>query len=226
MCTFGKMHLCYFCRMFLSLFLKGVIVGLAVSVPLGPIGILIIQRTVNKDRTSGFLSGMGASVSDTIYAVVAGFSITYIIDFIRSHELVFQVVGALMVLALGIHIFFKDPVTDLRKFRRKGNSYFQDFLSTFLITFPNPMVVFIFLAVFASSGIVFQMNDLSQAVSMVGGVFVGTNGWWLVLTSLVSLFRHKFNLRVLWWFNKIAGVIIVALVVISFVLTLVEHLTI
>lgn len=226
MCTFGKLHLCYFCSMLLSLFFKGVIVGLAVSVPLGPIGILIIQRTVNKNRISGFLSGMGASVSDTIYAVVAGFSITYIIEFIRLHELVFQVVGALMVLALGIHIFFKNPVTDLRKYRRKGNSYFQDFLSTFLITFPNPMVVFIFLAVFASSGIVFQMNDLSQAVSMVGGVFVGTNGWWLVLTSLVSLFRHKFNLRVLWWFNKIAGVIIVIVVVISFVLTLVEQVSI
>ncbi|WP_170154602.1 LysE family translocator [Mangrovibacterium diazotrophicum] len=209
--------------MFLSLFLKGVIVGLAVSVPLGPIGILIIQRTVNKNRISGFLSGMGASVSDTIYAVVAGFSITYIIDFIRSHEMAFQIFGGLMVLALGIHIFFKDPVTDLRKFRRKGNSYFQDFLSTFLITFPNPMVVFIFLAVFASSGIVFQMDDPSQAISMVGGVFVGTNAWWLVLTSLVSMFRHKFNLRVLWWFNKIAGVIIVLVVVISFVFTLVEH---
>jgi len=221
--TFCKMHLYYFCSMFLSLFLKGVIVGLAVSVPLGPIGILIIQRTVNKNRISGFLSGMGASVSDTIYAVVAGFSITYIIDFIRSYELTFQIFGALMVLALGIHIFFKDPVTDLRKFRRKGNSYFQDFLSTFLITFPNPMVVFIFLAVFASSGIVFQMDDPSQAISMVGGVFVGTNAWWLVLTSLVSMFRHKFNLRVLWWFNKIAGVIIIAVVVISFIFTLVEH---
>jgi len=217
------MHLCYFCSMFLSLFIKGIIIGLAVSVPLGPIGILIIQRTVNKDRTSGFLSGMGASISDAIYAVIAGFSLTYIIDFIRSHELVFQIVGALIVLLLGIHIFFKNPVADLRKYRRKGNSYFQDLASTFLITFPNPMVVFIFLAVFASSGVVFQMDNPSQAVSMVGGVFVGANSWWLVLTGLVSLFRHKFNLRVLWWFNKIAGVVIVLLVVISFILTLVEH---
>jgi len=209
--------------MILSLFIKGIIIGLAVSVPLGPIGILIIKRTVNKDRTSGFLSGMGASISDTIYAVIAGFSLTYIIDFIRLHQLAFHVIGALIVLFLGINIFFKDPVTDLRKYRRKGNSYFQDLASTFLITFPNPMVVFIFLAVFASSGVVFQMDEPSQAVSVVGGVFVGANSWWLVLTSLVSLFRHKFNLRVLWWFNKIAGVIIVVLVVVSFLLTLVEH---
>jgi len=212
--------------MLLELFIKGLIIGLAVSVPLGPIGILIIQRTVNKDRTSGFLSGMGASLSDAIYAVVAGFSLTYIIDFIRSHQLVFQIFGALMVLFLGIHIFMKDPVTDLRKYKRKGNSYFQDLASTFLITFPNPMVVFIFLAVFASSGVVFQMSEPSQAISMVGGVFIGANSWWLVLTGLVSLFRHKFNLRVLWWFNKIAGVVIVLLVVISFVFTLVEHLKI
>ncbi len=212
--------------MFLSLFLKGIIIGLAVSVPLGPIGILIIQRTVNKNRISGFLSGMGASVSDAIYAVVAGFSLTYIIDFIRIHQLAFQVVGAAMVLFLGIHIFFKDPVTDLRKYRRKGSSYFQDFLSTFLITFPNPMVVFIFLAVFASSGVVFQMDNPTQAISMVGGVFVGANSWWLVLTGLVSLFRHKFNLRVLWWFNKIAGVIIVIIVLMTFVFTLVEHYSI
>ncbi|PTN07419.1 LysE family translocator [Mangrovibacterium marinum] len=209
--------------MFLALFIKGIIIGLAVSVPLGPIGILIIQRTVNKDRTSGFLSGMGASVSDAIYAVIAGFSLTYIIDFIRLHQLVFQIVGALMVLLLGIHIFFKNPVADLRKYRRKGSSYFQDFVSTFLITFPNPMVVFIFLAVFASSGIVFQMDAPSQAILMVGGVFLGANSWWLLLTGLVSLFRHKFNLRVLWWFNKIAGVVIVLLVVISFVLALVER---
>ncbi len=209
--------------MLFELFLKGILVGLLVSVPLGPIGILIIQRTVNKNRTSGFLSGMGASISDAIYAIVAGFSLTYIVDFIRMHQFMFELLGALIVLSLGVHIFLKDPVTDLRKYRRKGSSYFQDLASTFLITFPNPLVVFIFLAVFASFGIVFQMSDPSQAVSLVGGVFVGANLWWAVLPGLVSLFRHKFNLRVLWWFNKIAGVVIVVLVIISFIFSLVEH---
>lgn len=209
--------------MLFELFLKGILVGLLVSVPLGPIGILIIQRTVNKNRTSGFLSGMGASISDAIYAIIAGFSLTYIIDFIRVHQFAFELFGALIVLLLGVYIFMKDPVTDLRKYRRKGSSYFQDLASTFLITFPNPLVVFIFLAVFASFGIVFQMDNPPQAISLVGGVFMGANIWWAVLTGLVSLFRHKFNLRVLWWFNKIAGVVIVVLVIISFIFTLVEH---
>lgn len=212
--------------MLMSLFIKGLLIGLAVSVPLGPIGILIIQRTVNKNRLSGFLSGMGASISDTIYAVVAGFSLTYIIEFIRSNQLAFQIFGALVVMALGVHIFLKNPVADLKKYRRRGSSYFQDFLSTFLITFPNPMVIFIFLAVFASSGIVFQMSEPGSAVMLVGGIFVGANSWWLGLTGLVGLFRHKFNLRVLWWFNKIAGLVIVVLVIFSMVYMLVEHVSI
>lgn len=212
--------------MLLSLFFKGIIIGLAVSVPLGPIGVLIIQRTVNKNRISGFLSGMGASITDVIYAVVAGFSLTYIIDFIRAHELTFQLFGALMVLALGLFIFLKNPVNDLKKYKRKGSSYFQDLLSTFLITFPNPLVVFIFLGIFASSGIVFQIDQPLAAILLIGGVFLGANCWWLTLTGLVSLFRHKFNLRVLWWFNKIAGVVIILLVVISFVFAMFERLSI
>ena len=212
--------------MLMSLFIKGVIIGLAVSVPLGPIGILIIQRTVNKDRISGFLSGMGATITDVIYAVVAGFSLTYIIEFIRSHELAFQILGAVMVFAMGMFIFLKNPVADLKKYKRKGSSYFSDILSTFLITFPNPLVVFIFLGIFASSGIVFQMDQPLAAVLLIGGIFVGANLWWMTLTGVVSLFRHKFNLRVLWWFNKIAGGVIVLLVLVTVVLSLLEHLSI
>ncbi len=212
--------------MFLSLFIKGIIIGLAVSVPLGPIGILIIQRTVNKDRASGFLSGMGASISDTIYAIVAGFSLTYIIDFIRLHQLPFQVLGALIVFFLGIHIFIKNPVSELKRYKRKGSTYFQDLASTFLITFPNPMVVFIFLAVFASSGIVLEIDKPYQAFFMVFGVFAGANSWWLILTGIVGMFRHKFNLRVLWWFNKIAGVTIMVLVIVTFVIALIEKVKI
>lgn len=169
------------------------------------------------------LSGMGASLSDTIYAIVAGYSLTYIIDFIQTYQITFQIIGALIVLLLGIHIFVKNPVKDLKRYRKRGSNYFQDLASTFLITFPNPMVVFIFLAVFASSGIAFQLDQPYQAIVIVSGVFVGANSWWLLLTGMVSFFRHKFNLRVLWWFNKIAGALIMVLVVVTLVLSLVEN---
>ena len=203
-----------------AFFIKGILIGLAVSIPLGPIGILVIQRTVNRNRTSGFFSGLGVSLSDTIYAIIAGYSLTYIIDFIRLHQVSFQIIGALIVLFLGIHIYLKNPVRDLREYRRKGSSYFQDLASTFLITFPNPMVIFIFLAVFAGAGIAFQIDQPYQAVLVILGVFTGTNAWWLGLTGTVSIFRHKFNLRVLWWFNKIAGAAIILLAVGTLIFTL------
>ncbi len=209
----------YFCRMLLSLFIKGIVIGLAVSVPMGPVGILIVQRTVNKNKTSGFLTGLGASLTDVFYALVAGFSLTYIIDFIRVHHLTFHILGALMVFLLGVYIYRKNPVHDARKYRQKGCSYHQDLISSFLITFPNPMVVFIFLAVFASSGIVFQIDKLHQALVHIMGIFTGASIWWLALTNLVSSFRHKLSFRFLWWLNKIAGTVIIILVLVSFLLS-------
>ncbi|MEN6454946.1 MAG: LysE family transporter [Prolixibacteraceae bacterium] len=202
--------------MLLSIFIKGIIIGLAVSVPLGPIGVLIIQRTVNKNRISGFLTGLGASLTDVFYALIAGFSLTYIIDFIRLHQLTFHILGALIVFFLGVYIFRKNPANDMRRYKRRGCNYYQDLISTFLITFPNPLVVFIFLAVFASSGIVFHISQPYDAFTMILGIFTGASIWWLTLTNLVSSFRHKFSLRVLWWFNKISGALIMILVLVSF----------
>ncbi|MGV8090779.1 MAG: LysE family translocator [Mangrovibacterium sp.] len=202
--------------MLVPLFIKGIIIGLAVSVPLGPIGVLIIQRTINKNRISGFLTGVGASLTDVFYALIAGFSLTYVIDFIRVHHFSFHILGALIVFLLGAYIYRKNPVHDMRKYRRKGSTYYQDLISSFLITFPNPLVVFIFLAVFASSGIVFHTSQPYQAFVLIFGIFIGASLWWLTLTNVVSWFKHKFSLRVLWWFNKISGALIMLLVLVSF----------
>ena len=84
---------------------------------------------------AGLLSGMGAALSDTVYAIIAGFSLTFVIDFIRAHEMMFQVVGAVVVLILGVHIFFSNPVKDIRRNRLRGNTHFQDIISSFLVTF-------------------------------------------------------------------------------------------
>lgn len=207
----------YFWPMFLMLLLKGIIIGFLVSIPLGPIGILVIQRTVNKSRLAGLMSGMGAALSDTLYAVVAGFSLTFIIDFIRENELLFQAFGALVVLVLGIHIFFKNPVTDLRRNRLKGNTHFQDIISSFLVTISNPLTVFVFLAVFTSSGVAINMEKPYHSFFVILGIFSGAFIWWFSLSGIVSLVKHKINLRILWWINKAAGIIIVLFVLITII---------
>jgi threonine/homoserine/homoserine lactone efflux protein len=201
--------------MFGNLFLKGLIFGMMVSIPLGPIGLLIIQKTVNKDRLSGIISGLGVALSDTVYAIIAGFSLTYILDFIKQHEFYFQLIGATILILLGLSIFFRNPVREMRKFRRKGSNYTQDFIFTFLISLSNPATVFIFLAVLTGTGVVLSITEPYDAIFIIIGVFIGASLWWGILTSVVGAFRHHLNLRVLWWFNKIAGMLIFLIVVIA-----------
>jgi len=205
----------YFCDMFLTLIIKGILIGFLVSIPLGPIGVLVIQRTVNKSRIAGFLSGMGAAISDTLYAIIAGFSLTFLIDLIREYEIFLQAIGALVLLGLGIHLFFKNPATDLRRNKLRGNTHFKDIVSTFLVTFSNPLSVFIFLAVFTSSGVAVNLEHPYHSFFLILGIFTGAIIWWFSLSGIVSLFRHKINLRILWWINKSAGAIIVVFVLVT-----------
>lgn len=203
--------------MFFSLLITGIVVGFLVAMPVGPIGILVIQRTVNRGKSSGLMSGLGAALADLVYAVVAGYSLTYIIELIRVYHVTFQIIGGIVGIALGLFIFFKNPVSDFKKFRKKGSTPVQDLTSTFFLTLTNPIAIFAFLALFASSGMSFNMDHPYQNLFLVSGVFLGAFGWWFMLTAIVNVFKHKFNLRVLWWFNKIAGVAIFLFVLISLI---------
>lgn len=192
---------------------EGYIIGIAVSVPLGPLGMLCIKRTVNKNWKSGFLSGLGIASSDMIYAIVAGFSLTMIINFVQTYEIYFKVLGASMVILLGLYIFLSNPTKDIQKYKRKGSSYLQDFLTAFLLTVTNPLPVFIFIAIFTSYSLVLQLSQLFEALLVIGGIFLGAASWWFIMTGLANLFRHKLTIDTLWWANKIIGlgVIIIAI---------------
>jgi threonine/homoserine/homoserine lactone efflux protein len=211
--------------MLIKLFIHGIIIGFLVSLPLGPIGVLVIQRTVNKSRRAGLFSGAGAALSDVIYAMIAGFSLTIVIDFIRQYQMLFQVVGAIAVMGLGLFIYTKNPVKDLRRHRRRGSTHFQDLASTFLLTFSNPLSIFVFLAIFASSGIVLNIDRPYYSAFIILGIFVGAMSWWFSLSGVVSLFRHKINLRLLWWINKVAGILIILFVIVSITVAIHNHLT-
>ncbi|MFV0553718.1 MAG: LysE family translocator [Mangrovibacterium sp.] len=211
--------------MTLALFWKGILAGLSVSIIIGPIGILIIQKTVTKDWLSGFMSGVGASLSDMIYAAIAALSLGFIINYVQDHRLMFDVLATFVLLALGLKIFLKNPIKDVGHFKQKGSSYLSDMLSTFMFTIPNPLVIFVMLAVFAKFHVEVESGNWSEMLTLLLGVLVGANSWWFTFTNVVSIFRNKFNLRVLWWFNKIAGTTIVAIALIGFTVTLLsDHL--
>ncbi len=209
--------------MVLKNILDGIIIGFSASVPLGPIGVLCIQRTLNKGRLSGFVSGLGAAFSDTLYAIIAGFSLSFIVSFIEKQMLFIQIFGALILIFLGVKIFFSNPAQQLRRQRQGKSSLLQDFVSTFLITISNPLAIFLFLAFFAGFGVVQKGENFYGHLLLIGGVMTGASLWWFILTFIINLFRSKINLRRLWWLNKIAGATIVVLVIIAFVFFLIDN---
>jgi len=197
--------------MWVTLLIKGILIGLLASIPLGPIGVICVQRTVNKGRLSGFVSGMGAASADTIFAAIAGFSLTFIIAFIEEKQVVFRLIGGIVALALGAKIFYTNPIRQLRRHKRKLNSLTEDFLSILLVTITNPLAVFLFLALFAAFDAVNIQTSWYHSLITIGGVFLGAGSWWYTLTTLVNIFRNKFRLKQLWWINKISGFIIFCL---------------
>jgi threonine/homoserine/homoserine lactone efflux protein len=190
------------------LFLKGLLIGFLASIPMGPIGVLCIQRTLNKGRQSGFYSGLGAAAGDTVYSIIAGFGISIIISFIEERHIYFQIIGGIIIVILGLNIFYTNPAKQLKVQRLNQSSLIEDFLSVFFLTITNPMPFFFFLAMFAGLNIAGNDPlDLLRIGIMVLGIFIGSTTWWFVLSTVVSFFRHRFRLRSLWWMNKIAGII-------------------
>lgn len=203
--------------MVFALFWKGLIVGLMVTIPLGPIGVLCIQRTLNKGRVSGFISGLGASAADAIFAIIAGFGISYIISFIKTQQIYFQIIGGVIVMFLGIHIFYTNPVRQLRLQRMNKNRLYHDFLSVFFLTITNPLAILLFLAMFAGINVSGHEINAFDLTSLVGGVLAGSAGWWFLLSFVISIFRERIRLRNIWWMNKVAGVIVFVLGIVAFI---------
>ena len=176
------------------------------SIPLGPIGVLCVQRTLNKGRKSGFVSGLGASAADTFFALIAGYGMSIVITFLKAQHIYFQIIGGSIVMYLGIHIFFTNPVQQLRLQRTSQNKLSQDFLSVFFLTISNPTAIFFFLAMFAGVNLASGPMNVFLVGLVVGGVSLGSVSWWFILTTLVNIFRHRFRLKVIWWMNKVTGV--------------------
>ena len=189
--------------------IKGLIVGFLASIPLGPVGVLCIQRTINKGRFSGMFSGLGAATVDTFFALVAALGLTYVINFIEEQQFYIQLIGGGILMILGARIFITNPIKQIRKHRRKKNKLIEDYFSVLFLTLSNPLAIFLFIAAFAGIGMVTSKDSLFKSSLIVAGVFFGAMLWWFTLTFLIDLFRKHFRLKQLWWINKIAGVIII-----------------
>lgn len=186
--------------------IKGLIIGFSIAVPVGPIGVLCIQRSLNKGYLSGLLTGLGAATADAVYGGVAGFGLTLISGFLIAQKVWIQLLGVLFLIYLGIKMLREKPATKA-KMAPRHNQLFMDYVTTIGLTLTNPMTILSFVAVFAGLGLVNTGGNYLAAITLVIGVFVGSALWWLILSSLVVLMGRNVNQRVLAYANKLAGII-------------------
>jgi len=184
---------------------KGFLLGLLVSVPLGPVGALCIQRTITKGYKAGLLGGLGAACADLVYALIAGFGVSVVIDWLLKVRKWIQAAGSIIFIFMAYKVFYTNPAIQVRRSRSQKDRPLEDFLTTFLLTFSNPTPVFVLMAAFAGFVLHDEVNYIDIILS-IAGVFAGCMGWWFVLVSVVNMFRNKVRLRHLLWVNKITGI--------------------
>ena len=200
----------------LELFRTGMIIGILVSAPMGPIGMLCIQRTLSEGRWHGFVSGLGAALSDVIYAAVTALSMGLVVNFVEAHQKPLEVFGSLVLGAFGYYIFQANPVKRLRKNSASRLSLVQDFISAFLLTLSNVLIVFLYIGLFARFSFVFSASVWDVPIGLTG-IAAGAVLWWLLITDLVSRLRRWFNIRSIRILNRIVGSAIILLSILGLV---------
>ena len=193
--------------MITSLFIQGILIGLFVSIPMGPVGVLCIQRTLQQGRLSGFVSGLGAAVADTMFAGIAGLGLTLVSDFFQEQKTWIMLIGAVILIVLGLRMFFRNTIKQVRAYKYKQSNLISDFVSIFALTITNPLTIIFYGIVFASFDMV-QDNITSLQIILLG-IFLGAMSIWFVLSTFVNLFRKHFRLRIIFYINKTAGIIII-----------------
>jgi threonine/homoserine/homoserine lactone efflux protein len=191
-----------------GLLIKGFVIGFSIAAPVGPIGILCIQRTLSGGNVQGLVTGLGAATADALYGFIAAFGLTFISNFLVDQSIWFRIIGGLFLCYLGIRAFLRKPQE--RTVSVANSTIFSAYGTTFFLTLTNPMTILFFAGIFAGLGIVSESIHYASAGLMVIGVFSGSAAWWLLLSGATGIFRNKINEGKLALVNKISGFIIVA----------------
>ncbi len=192
----------------LALMGRGLIIGLAIAAPVGPIGLLCIRRTLSQGRAAGFVSGLGAAAADAVYAAVAGFGISVFTSLVVGQAGWLRLLGGGALIYLGARTVLTRPAGTQATVGGRGLA--GAFLSTFALTLTNPTTILSFAAVFAGLGSGHGASDIGTTLLLVGGVFGGSALWWLLLSHGANLFRSRLGPGGLRWVNIVSGAIIAA----------------
>lgn len=190
----------------LDLMFKGVLIGILASAPMGPVGVLCIQRTLNKGRWYGFVTGIGASVSDIFYALITGLGMSFVMEFIEQGRNLFylQISGSIMLLLFGVYCFKSNPTKKIHVSGNKKGSLVHNGVTAFLVTFSNPLIIFLFMGCYAQLAFVVPNHPFEMCVGYMS-IVLGALLWWYGLTWLIDKIRGNFTTNGIVIINRVIG---------------------
>jgi threonine/homoserine/homoserine lactone efflux protein len=205
----------------IGVFYRGLVLGLMIAAPVGPVGLLCIRRTIQTGLLAGFATGLGAACADTIFGAVAALGVAAILDFMRHYDIYIRMIGGAMLLFGAWHTWHDipkppaDPIELVKKVIRLTRDdalmgALKAFISGFAITLTNPVTMFAILAVVATFG---HMESDLDAYTIIIGIFFGSTLWWVMLSGGIALVRGHFTENRIIIINRITATALAALAV-------------
>ena len=192
---------------FIHILTSGLLIGVFVSAPMGPIGMLVIQRTLNKGRMAAFFTGIGAALSDLTYSLLTGLGMSFVTD----NELLLQIVGSVVLCAFAFYLFKKTPALALKTPDTAPESPWKDFVTGFFFTFANPLILFFIIGLFARFNFFLPEFRYYHYILGYASIFGGALAWWWLITFVIDKVRGHFNVRSMWLLNRIIAVILLVM---------------
>ena len=188
--------------------LKGFLVGMCASAPVGPIAILVVQKSLSKGHKAGFVSGLGASVVDTIYAFIAIFALAFAQKLIDAHQNLIFLAGGIVLAIVGLTMALSDP---FRKMKADGAPSVspKDFGQALAMGLSNPMAIFVMFTLFAFFGLADEAPHNWRVTPIILSVSAGSVTYWFSISWLLSRFRKSFKMNTILWISRVTGAIVV-----------------
>lgn len=191
---------------FISLIIGCVSIGVILSAPMGPIGILTVQRTLNKGQKSGLFTGLGAAASDLFYCLLTGLGISFITDFIEGNITMLQILGSVILIVYASYMILHNPANDQVKDTNDKDDNTRDAITGFFFTLSNPLILFLVIPLFARFG--FPNPEVHRWYHIILGYLFIAGGamlWWAGITYIVHKVRSRFTKGSMWTINRIMG---------------------
>ncbi len=182
--------------------IKGILIGLVFGVPIGAVGALTVRRTIGSGFPAGLVSGLGCSAADLLYSCISVFSLTFISDFLLQYQCPISITGGLIVIAMGLSAI-KNPQS--AKAENTGGKLAAMFISSFCIAITNPATIVTYITAFSIFE-VGNMETISQGITLISGIFIGTLIWWFVISTVFGILRRRITDRKIAAINRVLGV--------------------